>query len=75
MTKTPIGLQDLRRRVYAEAKAEPSRSGFGWKRWSRRWLYDGLGLFREYIPGVQGPMEASEDSVSSMIGPITLGTK
>lgn len=22
--------------------------GFGWKRWSRRWLYEGLGLFNEY---------------------------
>jgi RNA-directed DNA polymerase len=22
--------------------------GFGWKRWSRRWLYDGLGLFSGY---------------------------
>ncbi len=24
------------------------RQGFGWKRWSRRWLYDELGLFRDY---------------------------
>jgi RNA-directed DNA polymerase len=24
------------------------RSGFGWKRWSRRWLYDGLGVFNHY---------------------------
>ena len=24
------------------------RRGFGWKRWSRRWLYDGLGLYEEY---------------------------
>jgi RNA-directed DNA polymerase len=24
------------------------RRGFGWKRWSRAWLYDGLGLFRNY---------------------------
>jgi len=24
------------------------RSGFGWKRWSREWLYDELGLFSEY---------------------------
>ena len=22
--------------------------GFGWKRWSRRWLYDTLGLFNDY---------------------------
>jgi RNA-directed DNA polymerase len=24
------------------------RQGFGWKRWSRRWLYEGLGLFADY---------------------------
>ena len=24
------------------------RPGFGWKRWSRRWLYDTLGLFNDY---------------------------
>ncbi len=52
MTKAPIDLQDLRRRIYAKAKAKPSRCfvrrGLGWKRWSNRWLYDGLGLFSEY---------------------------
>jgi RNA-directed DNA polymerase len=25
-----------------------NRRGFGWKRWSRVWLYDVLGLFAEY---------------------------
>lgn len=25
-----------------------NRKGFGWKRWSRRWLYDTLGLFNNY---------------------------
>ena len=24
------------------------RKGFGWKRWSSEWLYDGLGLFNDY---------------------------
>ncbi len=52
MIKAPIDLQDLRRRIYAKVKAEPSwrlqRRGFGWKRWSSRRLYDGLGLFNEY---------------------------
>ena len=24
------------------------RQGFGWKRWSRRWLYEALGLFNNY---------------------------
>jgi hypothetical protein len=55
MIKAPIGLQDLRRRIYAKAKAEPSwrfwnkkRQGFGWKRWSSQWLYSTLGLFNDY---------------------------
>jgi hypothetical protein len=56
MIKTPINLQDLRRRIYAKAKAESSwrfwkarkRRGFGWKRWSSRWLYGELGLYDEY---------------------------
>src|SRR5712675_3348108 len=48
MTKASIDLQDLRRRLYVKAKAEPSwwfcglaqkRKGFGWERWNRRWLY------------------------------------
>ena len=25
-----------------------NRRGFGWKRWSRRWLYEELGLFNQY---------------------------
>lgn len=25
-----------------------NRQGFGWNRWSRRWLYDELGLFNDY---------------------------
>jgi RNA-directed DNA polymerase len=33
------------RRHLARAR---KRSGFGWKRWSRRWLYEQLGLFRNY---------------------------
>ncbi len=43
MIKTPVDLQDLRRRIYVKAKAE-----FGWKRWSRRWMYEALGLFDDY---------------------------
>jgi hypothetical protein len=39
----PIGLQDLRRRLYAMAKAE-----FGWNRWSRAWRYKALGLYGDY---------------------------
>ena len=52
MTKASGSLQDLRRGIYVKAKAEPSwrekRRGFGWKRWSRRWLYETLGLFNGY---------------------------
>jgi RNA-directed DNA polymerase len=31
-----------------------NRQGFGWQRWSRRWLYDELGLFNDYL--VRHPM-------------------
>ena len=33
------------RRHLARAR---QRRGFGWKRWSRRWLYETLGVFRDY---------------------------
>jgi RNA-directed DNA polymerase len=33
------------RRHLARAR---QRSGFGWKRWSRRWMYEQLGLFNDY---------------------------
>jgi len=33
------------RRLLAKAR---QRQGFGWKRWSSRWLYERLGLFNEY---------------------------
>ena len=33
------------RRLLAKAQ---QRRGFGWKRWSRRWLYQELGLYDEY---------------------------
>jgi RNA-directed DNA polymerase len=33
------------RRHLAKAR---QRRGFGWKRWSRRWLYEELGLYGEY---------------------------
>jgi RNA-directed DNA polymerase len=29
-------------------KARKCRRGFGWKRWSRKWLYEELGLFCDY---------------------------
>lgn len=36
--------QKIRRHL---AKAR-MRRGFGWKRWSRPWLYEALGLFNDY---------------------------
>ena len=36
--------------MYAKAKADKTcqkRKGFGWKRWSRDWLYDALGLYAD----------------------------
>ena len=41
MTKAPISLQDLRRRIYRKAKS----GSVGWRRWSNAYLYDVLGLF------------------------------
>ncbi|NEV64484.1 group II intron reverse transcriptase/maturase [Thiorhodococcus minor] len=31
------------------------RQGFGWKRWSRQWLYQALGLFNGYRVAPRGP--------------------
>jgi RNA-directed DNA polymerase len=48
------------------------RKGFGWKRWSRRWLYDTLGLYGHYR--VHRPKQLRE-SAPSLIGCINLGMK
>jgi RNA-directed DNA polymerase len=44
------------RRLLAKAR---QRDGFGWKRWSSRGLYEGLGLFSEYRVGWQPARKAS----------------
>ncbi len=44
------------RRLLAKAR---QRQGFGWKRWSSRWLYEGLGLFSEYKVQWQPARKAS----------------
>ena len=45
------------RRHLARAR---KRHGFGWKRWSRQWLYDTLGLFNEYrVRRYQPPPKAA----------------
>jgi hypothetical protein len=46
------------------------RRGFGWKRWSRSWLYETLGLFNDYRVRYIGTQ-----SRSNPIGPITLEVK
>ena len=43
MIKASISLQELRRKIYLKAK-----SGFGWNRWSKDWLYTTLGLYNDY---------------------------
>ncbi len=44
-TALPEKLGEIFRRQLMRAR---KRKGFGWQRWSRRWLYDGLGLFKDY---------------------------
>jgi len=44
------------RRLLAKAR---QRQGFGWKRWSSRWLYERLGLFNEYNVRWRPTMKAS----------------
>ena len=38
----------VERKVRRHLMRARKRKGFGWKRWSRRWLYDTLGLFGHY---------------------------
>jgi RNA-directed DNA polymerase len=38
----------VEKKVRRHLARNSKRSGFGWKRWSRRWLYTHLGLYREY---------------------------
>ena len=48
------------------------RHGFGWKRWSRRWLYERLGLYGDYR--VRWPQAAAK-ALPTGIGRITLDVK
>ena len=43
MIKAPMGLQELRRRIYRQAKSD-----IGWWRWSNENLYDVLGLYWDW---------------------------
>jgi len=38
----------VEKKVRRHLQKARKRSGFGWKRWSKGWLYGGLGLFEEY---------------------------
>jgi Group II intron, maturase-specific domain len=38
----------VEKRVRRHLAHAQKRKGFGWERWSRRWLYDTLRLFRDY---------------------------
>ena len=38
----------VERKIRRHLMRARQRKGFGWKRWSRRWLYDTLGLFGHY---------------------------
>jgi RNA-directed DNA polymerase len=55
------------RRHLARAR---QRKGYGWKRWSRQWLYGTMGLFDEYRVTY-----ARCESRPCAIGPITRGAK
>ena len=48
------------------------RQGFGWKRWSREWIYNVLGLFNDYRVSLE---RISPESCTSTIGLITLTSK
>ena len=38
----------VEKKVRSHLARERQRHGFGWKRWSRAWLYGDLGLFHDY---------------------------
>ena len=38
----------VEKKIRRHLMRQRGRRGFGWKRWSRQWLYDGLGLYSQY---------------------------
>ena len=54
----------VEQRVRRHLSRARQRKGFGWKRWSSRWLYDSLGLFNGYRV-----LHGRGESSSGMIGP------
>jgi RNA-directed DNA polymerase len=53
----------VERKIRRHLMRARNRQGFGWKRWSRRWLYDELGLFSGYRVHRQshGPKRSQHD--------------
>ena len=50
----------VEKKVRRHLQKARKRQGYGWKRWSRRWLYEDLGLFREYrIKFLSAPTKAA----------------
>jgi hypothetical protein len=45
MIKTPIRLQDLRKKIYIKAKA--GKKKIGWNRWSKKEIYE-MRLYNDY---------------------------
>jgi RNA-directed DNA polymerase len=42
-------IQDwVEKKVRRHLMRSRNRQGFGWRRWSRQWLYENLGLFKGY---------------------------
>ena len=48
----------LEKKVRRHLARSSKRTGFGWKRWSRRWLYTNLGLFAAYRVDRRSPQKA-----------------
>ena len=61
----------VEKRIRCHLARARQRQGFGWKRWSREWLYGTLGLFHEYRVAYQRLPGQPPDP----IGPITLVVK
>ena len=45
----------VEKKVRRHLERAGKRAGFGWKRWSRQWLYRGLGLYNDYGVRYPGP--------------------
>ena len=76
MTKTSVGVQELRTRIGEKAKADPQhcfctkrRGGRTWTTWSAEEIYGAWGLFHDYRV-----LPRSEPRAATRIGPLTDST-